>query len=349
VERSRFEGSFPEAFAIARLIDTLQGKRVVTIVGNAKNAGKTTVLNALTMAENGRYTAITSIGLDGEELDQITRLPKPRIIVLPGMIVATAKDCLKASHALYKILETTDLATPLGLIQIVEIQSEGTMLVAGPSNRSQMDLLCRRLLELGAVRVYVDGAFSRRQFARVGDALVLVFGANFAYDMSTVVKQAALWTQLYSLPKGEGDWQGEPLPDRVAWLCASGWKPLVESRAIDFTETTFRTIPADAEGLYIPFSLTDAAARLWLRHPDSKRLFLRLASPSHVLLSTSVLERLLHRAPKIDVVESIDVACLCVNPFSPSGHSFDKDDFLQAVQNAVDKPVFDVLAKGDTP
>lgn len=349
MERSRFERPRKEAFAIARLIDTLQDKRVVTIVGNAKNAGKTTVLNAMTMAESGRLTAITSIGLDGEELDQITRLPKPRIFVRPGMFVATADDCLKASHAAYEIVETTNLRTALGPIQIVAVSSEGTMLVAGPSNRSQMDSLCRRLLELGAVRVYVDGAFSRRQFARVGDALVLVFGANAAYDMNVVVKQASLWTRLYSLPKGDAAWHDEALPDRVGWLCGSGYVPLSEPRAIDFCEATFQTIPADAEGLYIPFALTDAAARLWLKQPSSKRLFLRLTSPSHVLLSTSVLERLLERSPRIDVVEAFEVACLCVNPYSPSGYSFDKVDFLQAVQAVVDKPVFDVLAKGDTP
>lgn len=349
MERSRLEGPFPEAFAIARLIDTLQGKRVVTIVGNAKNAGKTTVLNAMTMAESGRYTAITSIGLDGEELDQITRLPKPRIRVRPGMFVATAETCLKASAALFRLVETTDLATPLGMIQIVEVTGEGTMLVAGPSHRTAMERLCRRLLDLGATRVYVDGAFSRRQFARVGDALVLVFGANAAYDMPTVVKQASLWTRLYSLPKGEAEWHREPLPDRVVWLCGSGLKTLPETRAIDFHEGSFQHIPADAEGLYIPFSLTDAAARLWLKRPESRTLFLRLTSPSHALLSTSVLERLLNRVPRIDVVEAFDVVCLCVNPYSPSGYAFDKEDFLRAVRAAVDKPVFDVLAKGDTP
>lgn len=347
MERSRFEGSAEGAPAIARLIDTLNEKRVVTIVGNAKNAGKTTVLNHLTTAESGRLIAITSIGLDGEELDQITRLPKPRITVGPGMLVATAADCLRLAHCQYRIVESTEWSTPLGAIQIVEVLDSGTMLVAGPSKKTEMEALTRRLLALGASRVYVDGAFARRQFARVGDALVLVFGANDSPNMETVVKNAVLWTTLYSLPQGSDRWLNDRLPERVAWLTDQGIRPMAETRAIDWSETSFDEVPRNAMGLWIPGALTDAVARFWLKKPESKRLFLRLQSPSSVLLSPPVLERLLGRVPRIDVVEHCDIAAVCVNPYSPAGHSFESISFHKAVETALHREVFDVRSKGD--
>lgn len=330
------------------MIDTLLDRRVVSIVGNAKNAGKTTVLNHLISAESGRLIAVTSIGLDGEELDQITRLPKPRIHVAKGTYVATAAECLKQSSARFRVLEITDLTTPLGAVHIVEAIEDGTMLVAGPSTKTEMERLTSRLIELGATRVYVDGAFSRRQFARVGDALILVFGANLSYDMNAVVKHAALWTKLYSLPQTQSSWRGETLPDTAAWLCESGIQRLPERRSIEFQETTFAAIPSDALGLWLPGAWTDQAARLWLKQPASKRLFVWLSNASNVLLSTPVLERFFRIAPSVSVLEPMNVAAVCVNPFRPTGPSFESEPFLQAVKDAVGLPVFDVLAKGDS-
>jgi hypothetical protein len=292
--------------------------------------------------------AITSVGLDGEELDQITRLPKPRIEVSKGTLVATAANCLNQSTAPYRVIEITDLATPLGFIVLVETLADGAMLVAGPSNKTEMETLTHRLLSLGATRVYVDGAFSRRQFARVGDALILVFGANYAYDMNVVVKHAMLWTKLYSLPKAEDAWRGEALPDTVAWLCESGIRTLSEQRSIEFQETTFASIPEDAMGLWLPGAWTDRGARLWLKQPASKRLFVRLSNASNVLLSMPVLERMFRNVPSVSVLEPMNVAAVCVNPSRPNGPSFERSCFLQAVRDAVGLPVFDVLWKGDS-
>jgi len=51
------------------LIDQVKDLKVVAIIGNVKNAGKTTVLNFLLTNLSQSETAITSIGLDGEAID----------------------------------------------------------------------------------------------------------------------------------------------------------------------------------------------------------------------------------------------------------------------------------------
>ncbi|MBA7549071.1 hypothetical protein ES705_41544 [subsurface metagenome] len=58
----------------------MQGK-VLGILGTAKNTGKTTTTSTLLKIANNRNLSvgITSIGYDGEDVDNITGLPKPRI------------------------------------------------------------------------------------------------------------------------------------------------------------------------------------------------------------------------------------------------------------------------------
>jgi len=122
--------------------------------------------------------AITSIGLDGEEIDQVTSMEKPQIYVKPGYIVATAFDTLKNYSCKYKILEKTELITSIGEVVIIEILDEGKALVAGPSKVKDMLKLTNILEKYKLEKIIIDGAFSRQAFAKAADATIFVVGAN---------------------------------------------------------------------------------------------------------------------------------------------------------------------------
>src|SRR5947207_9798332 len=73
--------------------------RLVLIV-LAKNVGKTTTTNHLLATLLGEQLyradelALTSLGLDGEAIDALTGLPKPRYVPEAGMLVATTAALL---------------------------------------------------------------------------------------------------------------------------------------------------------------------------------------------------------------------------------------------------------------
>ncbi|MDY0024263.1 MAG: hypothetical protein RBR66_04975, partial [Candidatus Izemoplasmatales bacterium] len=92
--------------------------------------------------------AITSIGLDGEELDQVTLLEKPQIIVRPGYFVATASETLTQLTCKYKIVEETDIITAIGKVVIVKIITGGKALVAGPAKVEDISKLIKSLQKL---------------------------------------------------------------------------------------------------------------------------------------------------------------------------------------------------------
>ena len=65
----------------------------ISIVGLAKNAGKTECLNYILnrVKNTGKQFALTSIGIDGEDRDQVCQTPKPEIEVYEGMIFITSE------------------------------------------------------------------------------------------------------------------------------------------------------------------------------------------------------------------------------------------------------------------
>ena len=101
-----------------RLIETIKQNNyeTVSIIGLAKNAGKTVTLNYLIeeAINLNIKTGITSTGRDGENTDLITKTQKPAISVTEGMYVATAKKTLMLSNAKAEILETTGISTAMG-------------------------------------------------------------------------------------------------------------------------------------------------------------------------------------------------------------------------------------------
>ena len=78
----------PDAATVDALYDIIAGSgcRSLAVIGLVKNAGKTTVVNAL-MANCQHLFGLTSLGLDGERTDHLTGLAKPRIAPQGGVLV----------------------------------------------------------------------------------------------------------------------------------------------------------------------------------------------------------------------------------------------------------------------
>ncbi|MDX9691489.1 MAG: hypothetical protein RBT45_03475, partial [Acholeplasmataceae bacterium] len=134
--------------------------KTIGIIGLAKNTGKTTTLNYLINLYKDRVIGLTSIGLDGEELDQINFLPKPKIYVRKGMIVATAEACLEDANITYRLIRKVDLFTALGPIRLIEVTSDGHLVVAGPTTNNELHQLLE-LMKPYDDKLFIDGAFNR--------------------------------------------------------------------------------------------------------------------------------------------------------------------------------------------
>ena len=174
------------------------------VAGTAKNTGKTTALAGL-MGEGvarGWRMGLTSIGFDGEEVDNITGLPKPRLFVERGIIVATAGRCVEASTASLKVIGDTPVESPLGRVMVAEVQRPGLVVLAGPVKSGDLrvvldDMRRRRCLDI----VLVDGAFARISPMVEADALILATGAARNPDIESLAVETEAVVRVLGLPQ----------------------------------------------------------------------------------------------------------------------------------------------------
>lgn len=317
---------------------------IVGIVGNAKNAGKTTVLNALVGAFSDVRVGVTSIGLDGEEIDAVTYLPKPRIRLTPGTLAATAEGCLATAEAGYNVIERTGIVTGLGEIVVVEITRTGILLVGGPSTVSSTERIVARLRASGAERVFLDGAFARGSHALAGDAMIYVAGAHLSASMPAVVAATKYALMKFGLPPVQTSLEILRDQSEIGWVDQNDrFHPLGAVSAIGSADAILDRIPPEAAWLYLPKALGPTFARRFVDRRDEHRFGLVVTDPFSIVMPDDVLRHLLLTGRDIRVLHPMKVLFVAINPFSPAGHRFDRRQFEAAIRTVTALPVIDVM------
>ncbi|MBF0976909.1 MAG: hypothetical protein HXK55_05920, partial [Bacteroidetes bacterium] len=115
------------------LINKILQYRSISIVGLEKNTGKTETLNFIIrrVKDCGKTIAVTSIGIDGETVDAVTRTSKPEIRIYRGMIFNTAEQYFLKKRFSAEILDISDEYTILGRLVTAKALGNGRMLLSG--------------------------------------------------------------------------------------------------------------------------------------------------------------------------------------------------------------------------
>lgn len=180
--------------------------KIIGIAGTAKNTGKTTTTMAImerAYRENMQL-GLTSIGYDGEDLDNVTGLPKPRIMAEKGTMVAIAQNCLKACSAKIEVLAVTEIQTALGKIVMGVVREPGLVLVAGPNKSSELQMVNNGLEELGCELILVDGALNRIAPMVQTQGLIMATGAARTTDSKKLALETNSLEEILNLPLWEG-------------------------------------------------------------------------------------------------------------------------------------------------
>jgi hypothetical protein len=296
------------------LIEILQPYESIAIAGMSKNAGKTTTLNHIISgfaARGAMPLGLTSIGLDGEETDQVTATPKPRIHMPTGTIIATAERLLagrdpRANHFAREILAVMDnITTPLGRVVVARALSPGAVMLAGPSMMSQIPPLIRIMQDMGAVKIIIDGAVGRKSLAMpdIGEAVVLAAGASLSKSMEAVIAETRHTAEILNLSPAGASY-ARPLPEQHTHLEGA------------VTDTKL-------DGLFDRHIVAEDATK--------------------ILISPKALTKLRLSGGTISVKKRINLVAVTINPISPYGRNFDADQFLEEMQRALPVPVFNVV------
>lgn len=335
------------------LFNKIKGCSTISIIGMDKNVGKTTVLNHIIGEARGKYTlGLTSIGWDGEDIDNVTLTSKPGIYVEKGTILATARKCLLKSDITLEIIKTTGMNTPLGEVIIARALSDGNVELAGPSVNSSMVIIGRELLSLGAYPVIMDGALSRKTPASpaVSQGTILSTGASLSRNMDKVVEATSDTVKLLSL-KREEDIKIRSISSQIFEKAKMGMIYKDKSFITFDNETTMGSskdiiehLNNDVDYAAVKGVITDRFLSDIIKSACPYRgVTFIIEDGTKLFADRDTLYRFEKTGGIIKVLKCINLLCVTSNPKSPYGYEFDRNIFLKKLRDSISIPVYDVV------
>ena len=334
------------------IIDRILNFRIITIIGLAKNVSKTTTLNYLIKNLKGKIKlGLTSIGRDGEKYDVITELPKPRIYIEQGTIVATAEDCYKKSKIPMEMLKKTGISTPLGEVLILKATGNGLIELAGPSINTYLYQICLDLKQLGCDIILIDGAFDRRAYATplISEATILSTGASVSRNITDVVNLTRHTINLLTLKREENQEILSIAKDLLKKAKVSiinldnSTKILDVITSLDSAGEIIQELDNKSKYLVINGAVTDKLLNDLLKTTEKyKEIIFLVEDATKLFLSEKIMNKFNKKGGILRVIYPINIVALTINPTSPYGYEFSKDKFLNLLKKEIKIPIYDL-------
>jgi hypothetical protein len=334
------------------LQDIFLENKIISIIGLAKNVSKTTTLNHIIKLFSNRFKlGLTSIGRDGEKYDILSKFPKPRIIVDSGTIFATAQESINNSQIKTEIIRNTGISTPMGEVLIFKALSNGFIELAGPSNNTNLKLICSEMLDLGCDLIIIDGAFDRKSFASpiISDATILSTGASVSEDMKNVVDITTHIIKLLSMDY-EKDQEIQTIAKQLLMEFKVGLinqdhsiEGLDLLTALNSAEEIANSLTKNTQFITIKGAITDRFLESLMKVTQHyKYVTILVENGTKLFINAKTLNKFQKKGGKIKVLHPIKIIAITINPTSPYGYQFNKNKFFELLQHYIKIPIYDL-------
>lgn len=329
------------------LINRILPLRSLSIVGMAKNTGKTVCLNYILehLKATDKIISVTSIGIDGEKTDLVTQTEKPEVTLSEGTYFVTSEYHYRQRRLLSEICELSEETTSLGRLVTARVLQEGKVILSGPSSTNRIRDMIARMKEMDIDLTIVDGALSRKSPASpaVTDGLVLTTGAAIAPDLNTIVSKTGFVFQLTQLPEYETSMTDE-LTQSASGIYAienDELHRLPIASSLLFTKCKDKLF-SHGNTLFVSGIITDNMLDYLRMQPNIKDITLVVKDFTKVFVTPFVLKGFMQKGGKLMVVKKPNLLAMCVNPTSPSGLKLDSLQLREALATVVHVPIYDV-------
>jgi len=261
-------------------------KGIWYVIGNRKNAGKTTLANF--MAGLARKNAVkigrSTCGRDGEHFDAFTGEPKPLVTLEAGDIAVTYETELKRLGDAARNVYRLPYSTVLGRLFCIQALSIFSCEILGPDTNSELINTTNILISLGCDLVVIDGSFARRtQLATPGSPhVVLVIAADMGEEQA--VADARFAAKVFDLPIATNELEhhdavvfSSPLTDRLCLelIQSIHKRPLIlqAPTSVFCSEQLFDQLRESSGGIYVNMpSILEFFATNPMKHSPDKIL-----------------------------------------------------------------------------
>lgn len=326
--------------------DILQ-HRSLSIVGLEKNTGKTVCLNYILHRLNELHVpvGVTSIGVDGEQIDSVFATAKPEIILYEGARFITSEQHYLKRQLVSCIEHVDSRRTALGPLVTARVLVRGKALLSGAATTSILRQQIEQLDSMGCRLSIVDGALSRLSLASptVTEALILATGAAVSANLKQLVARTRFLHDLICLDEVEptlrerlntiesGIWGigGDGLPHDLG--IASVF--LIDQSSNNLLRFGTRLFAAGAVSDRLLKALSSCGKGICLIARDFTKLF----------ITPEAYHEFLRRGNRVMVLQRSRLIAVTLNPTSPQGFLLDSHTACSALSDALQTPVYDVM------
>ena len=336
------------------LLDIIARLKSVAITGTVKNAGKTECLNFIIRGLEKRNIkpSVTSIGVDGENIDSVKKTHKPEIFLSPGDVFVTTEGYYKTRELSSEIMDVSSGKTSLGRLITSRVITPGKVIVSGPADTKGLRKVIDRLEGNGFTPVLVDGALSRLSLGAptVTDAMVLATGAALSSSESELVKKTAFVCEMIDLPLAAPELISEfENVERGVWPYSvnDGKIDLNIPSALELRSHTAKITEILEKGhkvLFISGVVTDSIIEILSGIQGSENIDLVIRDFTCMFVKPLTFHMFWKRGGKIQVLKKPRLLGICVNPVSPSGFKLDSKRLCDKISYETGYTVVDVVS-----
>lgn len=330
-------------------VENILPYRSLSIVGMDKNTGKTVCLNYLLrrLHERGVTVGVTSIGIDGEQVDSVYATAKPEITLYEGTRFITSDLHYRQRRLVSKILSVDRHHTALGALVTAEVLCRGKVILSGAATTAKLRQQIDDFESQGIPLTLVDGALSRLSLASptVTDALVLATGAAVSVNLQQLVSKTRFVCQMVNLPAVDPS-----LRDQLTPISAGVWAIDDEGICHDTGYASALLVGNQASDLF------HHGNRLFLSGVVSDRLLHQVASLPNIeditliardftklFITPETYADFHRRGGRLAVLQQSHLTAVCLNPTSPQGYRLDSRRACATLSEALGLPVYDVM------
>jgi hypothetical protein len=234
---------------------------------------------------------------------------------------------------------------------IVKVLSEGYIELAGPSINKHLLVICSELRSLGCDLILVDGAFDRRAYATplISDATILSTGASVSRSMKEVIELTTYTINLLNL-KPEKDIKIKNLSKRIlkeskVSIIDKNYKvnTLNVATALDAAKDISANLDDDSQYVIINGAITDKLLEDLMKSTQKyKGITFIVEDGTKLFLNQNTTKKFLKKGGILKVLNPINIIAITINPTSPDGYNFDKNKFLNSLQEKLEIPVYNL-------
>ncbi len=321
--------------------------RSLSIVGLEKNTGKTVCLNYILrrMDEMGVPVGVTSIGVDGEQVDAVFATAKPEIILYEGTHFITSEKHYLGRQLISDIVAVDEMRTSLGRLVSAHVLVRGKVLLSGAATTGLLRRQIAELQALGSKVAIVDGALSRLSLASptVTDAMVLATGAAVSVSLQQLVNRTRFVHRLICLDEVD-----ESLRTTLNVIESGLWAVDDDGIPHDLGISSVFLI-GKAEGdilrygrtLFASGAVSDRLLRMLVSRGKDITLIVR--DFTKIFATPEAYAEFTRRGGRMMVLQRSRLIAVTFNPTSPQGFTLDSRAACDMLADALQTPVYDVM------